>query len=78
MARTWTPLRVRTTVPPASRTVSVMPCAPDADARVPSLRSATAKVSGAPGAGADGVQVTDAATRSELLTGRTTSGFGAV
>ena len=74
----YEPVSVRTTAPDWSRTVSVMPCAPLADAMVPWLRSVTAKETAAPALGVPGDQVTAEATRSELATGLTVSGVGLV
>src|SRR4051794_37910951 len=63
------PVRVRTVAPFWSSTVSVMPCAPPAEAMLPWLRTDTEKLTGLPAAGVLGDQVTAAATRSELATG---------
>src|SRR6266545_1545979 len=67
------PVSVRTAEPESLSTVSVMPCAPLADATVPWLRMATVNVTVAPPGGLNGSQPTDPATRSELTTGATTS-----
>lgn len=74
----YEPVRVRTAVPDSLSTVSVMPCAPDADAWLPALRSDTEKVTVLPGGGLPGDQSTAEATRSELATALTTSGLGLV
>ncbi len=65
-------------LPLPSRTVSVTPWAPEAEATVPWFLIATVKVTLSPAEGLDGVQATGAATRSELETGLTTSASGAV
>ncbi|QYC39130.1 hypothetical protein Nocox_07525 [Nonomuraea coxensis DSM 45129] len=67
------PVRVRTTVPPASTTVSVTPCAAELEATVPWFLIATLNVTVPPAAGLPGVQATGAATRSAVSTGRTVS-----
>lgn len=72
----YEPVRVRTTVPDSLSTVSVMPCAPDADATLPALRTDTEKVTVLPADGLPGDQATDEATRSDVATGLTTSGLG--
>jgi len=71
------PVSVRTVAPVvASTTVSVMPCAPLAEATVPWLRIATVNVTVAPFCGLLGVQLTGEATRSDVGTADTTSGVG--
>src|SRR5688500_18440328 len=65
MTPVYEPVRVRTTVPAALRTVSVMPCAPPADATVPWFLTATEKFTTLPLAGVVGVQLTGETTRSE-------------
>ena len=70
------PVSVRTAAPASLSTVSVMPCAPLAEATVPWLRIATVNVTVAPPDGLFGDQLTDPATRSELATGVTTSEVG--
>ncbi len=78
IAPVYEPVSVRTTVPASLSTVSVMPCAPPAEAMVPWLRIATEKVTVLPADGLLGDQATAAATRSELATGPTTSEVGLV
>jgi hypothetical protein len=79
MAPVYEPVSVRTTAPLAAfTTVSVMPCAPPADATVPWFLIATVNVTTLPLAGLPGVQPTGEATRSELATGATTSEDGLV
>lgn len=73
----YEPVRVRTVAPLESTSATVMPCAPPAEPMVPWLRRATLKVTVSPSAGPDG-EVVSTGTRSELLTGRTTSELGLV
>lgn len=70
------PVRVLTVVPLESTRSSVTAWLPPAESWVPWLRSATLKVTSSPAAGLEGEVVTEAATRSELWTGLTTSGSG--
>ena len=73
------PVSVRTTAPVVALvTVSVMPCAPLAEAIVPWLRIATVNVTVAPFCGMVGVQLTGEATRSDVGTAVTTSAVGLV
>jgi hypothetical protein len=71
------PVSVRTVPPLPSSRVSVTACPPPAEAIVPWLRMATVKVTVLPAAGVPGDHVATG-TRSELSTGRTTSGLPAV
>src|SRR3569833_549912 len=72
------PVKVFTTLLPASSSDSVMPWEPDPEATVPWFLTATLNDTAFPAAGLPGVQLTDEATRSELATGATTSEDGFV
>src|SRR3569833_759081 len=78
MAPLTEPGSVFTTEPFASRSESVMPWEPDAEAMVPWFLTATPNDTLVPLEGLPGLQVTDEATRSELETGATTSDDGFV
>ncbi len=79
MAPVYEPVRVLTTAPVvASATVRVTLWAPPAEATVPWFLIAAVKVTLLPAAGLPGVQLTGAATRSELATWATTSAAGLV
>ena len=72
------PLSVLTVLPFASSTATVTAWEPSAVATVPWFFTVTVKFTVLPAAGLPGVHATDAGTRSELCTGRTTSAVGLV